>query len=77
MKLRQILQTQCGNNLPFLGPETPESLERVRFAALDLSAGRMDKLRDAVALANKDRRDLLVGAGFGESVDAHKHWKPT
>ena len=68
--------THCGNNLSFLGTETPESLERVRFSALKLSAGRMNKLRDAVALANKDWRDLLVGAGVVESVDAHKHCKP-
>jgi hypothetical protein len=35
----------------------------------------MDKLADAVRLANKDWRDLLVAAGFAESVDAHKDWK--
>jgi len=51
-------------------------LERFRFAALKLSRGRMDKLADAVRLANKDWRDLLVAAGFADSVDAHKDWKP-
>jgi len=35
----------------------------------------MDKLREAVKLANTDWRDLLVAAGFADSVDAHKHWK--
>ena len=48
-----ILQNQCGNNLPFLGKETPEGLERFRFAALKLSRGRINKLADAVRLANK------------------------
>jgi len=40
------------------------------------SRERMDKLADAIRLANKDWRDLLVAAGFAESVDAHKDWKP-
>lgn len=71
-----ILQNQCGNDLPFLGKETPEGLERFRFAALKLSRGSVDKLRDAVRLANTDWRDLLVAAGFADSVDAHKHWNP-
>lgn len=71
-----ILQNQCGNNLPFLGNETPEGLERFRFAALKLSRGRMDKLLDAVRLANTDWRDLLVAAGFADSADAHKDWNP-
>ncbi|HEV2398590.1 MAG TPA: hypothetical protein VGS27_16720 [Candidatus Sulfotelmatobacter sp.] len=69
-----LLQNQCGNNLPFLGTETPEGLERFRFAVLKLSQGRMDKLRDAVKLANTDWRDLLVAAGFADSADSHKHW---
>ncbi|HKT88342.1 MAG TPA: hypothetical protein VJQ59_07895 [Candidatus Sulfotelmatobacter sp.] len=70
-----ILQNQCGNNLPFLGNKTPEELERFRFAALKLSQGRLDKLRDAVRLANTDWRDLLVAAGFADSADAYKQWK--
>jgi hypothetical protein len=34
----------------------------------------MEKLGAAVKLANADWRDLLVAAGFADSVDAHKHW---
>ena len=34
----------------------------------------MEKLRAAVKLDNADWRDLLVAAGFADSVDAHKHW---
>ena len=71
-----ILQHQCGNNLPFLGKETPEGLERFRFAALKLSRGKMDKLLDAVKVANTDWRDLLVAAGFADSAESHKDWKP-
>ena len=35
----------------------------------------MDKLYDAIALAQTDWRDLLVAAGFGDDVQAHKDWK--
>ena len=70
----RILETECGNNLPFLETKTPDELERVRFAALKLSEGNMEKLHRAVKLAKTDWRDLLVAAGFADSVHAHKHW---
>ena len=70
----KLLQTKCGNNLPFLERETPYGLERVRFAPLTLSQGSMEKLRAAVKLANADWRDLLVAAGFADAADVHKHW---
>ena len=70
----RILETECGNNLPFLETETPDGLKRVRFAALKLSEGNMEKLHRAVKLAKTDWRDLLVAAGFADSVHAHKHW---
>jgi hypothetical protein len=73
-EVAKLLQTECGNNLPFLERETPHGLERVRFAALKLSEGSMEKLGAAVKLANADWRDLLVAAGSADSVDAHKHW---
>jgi len=69
-----ILETECGNNLPFLERETPYGLERFRFAALKLNDGKMEKLVEAVTLAKSDWRDLLVAAGFADSVEAHKHW---
>ena len=52
------------------------ALERLQFAALKLSEGNLDKLDRAVALANRDWRDLLMAAGFGEDVDAHKSGTP-
>ena len=69
-----ILETECGNNLPFLERETAYGLERFRFAALKLSDGKMEKLVGAVKLAKSDWRDLLVAAGFAHSVEAHKQW---
>ena len=75
-EVAKLLETECGNNLPFWGKETPVRLERVRFAALQLSEGSMEKLRAAIRLANTDWRDLLVAAGFADSLDAHQHWTP-
>jgi hypothetical protein len=73
----RLLVEECGANLPILGASgTPESLERVRFAALRLSGGRIDRLRDAVALAKTDWRDLLVAAGFADDIRAHEAWQP-
>jgi hypothetical protein len=72
----ELLDRECGNNLPFLQNESAEGLERFRFAALKLSEGNLEKLRSAIELAKKDWRDLLVAAGFAHSVDAHKSWSP-
>ena len=72
----RILESDCGNNLPFLQHESAEGLERFRFAALKLSDGNLEKLRSAIELAKSDWRDLLVAAGFANSVDAHKSWNP-
>jgi hypothetical protein len=48
------------------------ALERFQFAALKLSDGNLDKLNRAVDLANRDWRDLLMAAGFGERIEQRK-----
>ena len=73
---RQILRDECGNNLPFCQNSDSVQMERVRFAALKLSEGNKDKLLGAVHLAQQDWRDLLIAAGFGYDVEAHKSWVP-
>lgn len=55
--------------LTYKGPE------RLQFAALKYSDGRLDYLDNAVKLGNLDFRDLLMAVGFGE-VDAHLRWRP-
>lgn len=72
----ELLSRECGANLPFCEDATPESSERIRFAVLKLSGGAMDELRRAIETAKQDWRDVLVAAGFGESVQAHKKWEP-
>jgi len=70
------LTEECGRNLPFCENSTPQSLERIRFAALKLSAGDLMGLLEAIELAKADWRDLLMAAGFGEDVRAHEFWIP-
>lgn len=71
---RRLLTDQCGTNLPLSGDITPASLERVRFAALKVSDGQIEKLKKAIELAKADWRDLLVDAGFAHDPQAHKTW---
>src|ERR1700681_4419109 len=69
-----LLMNECGSNLPFCENEGPLELERLRFAALKLSKGNLDRLLEAIELAKRDWRDLLMAAGFGEDVNAHERW---
>lgn len=72
----QLLARECADNLPLVGNPTPQGLERFRFAALRLSDGALPRLRDAIALAKTDWRDLLIAADFADDVHAHRTWKP-
>jgi hypothetical protein len=72
--VEQLLVDECGGNLPLYRPATPEGLERVRFAVLKISNGDQDKLLEAVLLAKRDWRDVLVWAGFANDLDAHTQW---
>ena len=72
----EILINECGCNLPFCENHGPLELERLRFAALKLSGGRLDHLRQAVRLAKQDWQDLLMAADFATNVQAHKSWMP-
>ncbi len=70
----ELLENDCGDNLPFSQNATPKSKERIRFAAVKVSEGQTSKLVDAVYLAQVDWRDLLVAAGFANDVNAHREW---
>lgn len=71
----QLLEYECGNNLPFCENSDKEDLERIRFAVLKMSKGDIDKLRRVIKLAQEDWRDVLMGAGFENSVTAHQDWE--
>ena len=72
-----MLRSECGNNLPSLEHASAEGLQRIQIAALKVSVGDLEKLREAVRLAQVDWRDLLVAAGFEHDVEAHLKWLPT
>lgn len=72
----RLLVNECGNNLPYCRDSNSYDLERIRYAAMKLSEGNLDRLRGAIELAKTDWRDLLMGAGFGEDITAHRRWWP-
>ena len=71
--IRDVLVTQCGENIPFCERGTPESMERIRFAVLRLTTEKGDFGR-WVKLAYIDWRDLFMSAGFGHDLDSHQQW---
>ncbi len=73
--VKQMLLTQCGDNLPLVDSTRVELAERIRFAVLKLSEGRVAELEQQIALAAIDWRDTLVAAEFGD-LTAHKFWTP-
>ncbi len=68
------LAEECGQNLPFCENSTPESLERIRFAVLKISNGDWTKFGQALDLAKRDWRDVLMWAEFANDLDAHQKW---
>jgi len=70
----RLLEEECGDNLPFC-ENSAKALERVRFAVLKISEGDLNRLREAIKVAQQDWRDTLMGAGFGYSVTAHEQWE--
>ena len=53
---------------------TLESYERFCFAVLKLGKTSKEKFTQAIELGKCDYRDLLVAAGFGNSVTIHNDW---
>jgi len=74
--VRAVLSDECGNNLPLCETWNEVQLDRIRFAVLKLSRGKLDQFDRALALAKIDWRDLLVAANFAEDVKAHVSWLP-
>ena len=72
----EILKSECADNIPFCENHDRWKMERIRFSVLKLSEGRIDKLIQAIGLAELDWRDLFMSAGFGHDPEAHKKWKP-
>jgi hypothetical protein len=70
----QLLR-HCTDNPLLIADVTRQGSDRILFAMIRLSGGRLDRLGDAISLFRRDWRDLLCAAGF-EEVDAHLAWRP-
>jgi len=73
--VRSLLLEECTGELPLVKPESyPQGFERIHLAILKISAGDVNKLTEAVALARRDWRDVLMWAEFANDLDAHRKW---
>ncbi len=70
----RMLEVQCARNLSSCENADAKSLERLRFAALKVSRGELERLSHAMHEAEMDWRDLLMAADFGLDVNAHRVW---
>ncbi len=68
--VRTILLEQCGTNIPGW---RSEGLERLHFAVLKLSKGKVAGVQQGVDAAKQDFRDVLMWAGFGGPC-VHSRW---
>ncbi len=70
---RRMLEYECGAGIERWGDD-PSAYDRLRFAAMKASFGRIEGLRRAIALAQTDWRDLFMEAGFGHDAREHERW---
>ncbi|MFV2057949.1 MAG: hypothetical protein ACC707_15905 [Thiohalomonadales bacterium] len=69
------LQDYCEYLLEFFSEDSqPETYERFCLAILKIAKSSNEKLNEAVELGKTDYRDLLVSAGFGNSITIHNDW---
>ena len=70
-----LLQSFCENIAEYIFDKTsPESYERFCLAILKISKTSKEKFLDTIELAESDYRDLLVVAGFANSITIHNDW---
>lgn len=71
---RRMLEFSCGSAVESGWGREPAAYDRVRFAAMQFSYGRIEGLVYAITLAQTDWRDLLVQAGFADDATEHTRW---
>ena len=72
----EILDADCGSNLPLIERQGESGIERMQCAALKMSAGSLQRLQEAIKQAQVDWRDVLVATGFANNATAHLEWTP-
>ena len=75
-QVAELLDRDCGAGLPLMGVGKEDEVERVQLAVLKCGKGTLEGTLNAVVLAQKDWRDVLVAAGFGGDAAAHLGWDP-
>jgi len=75
-EVERLLAEECGDKLPLYKVKAPEGYDRIRFAVLKLSRGKLDQLQKQIRSARRDWRDVLVSAGFANDPVEHKNWYP-
>jgi hypothetical protein len=69
-----LLERECGDQVPFSADLKPADMERIRFAVIKLSKGHIREMPQWIKLARTDWRDLFMAADFGYHIDAHRKW---
>ena len=64
----RMLIESCGGGTLASARDDARALERIRYAALKVSGGSLERLRKAVELASTDWRHLLVEADFAATA---------
>jgi hypothetical protein len=72
----QQLLEECTDNPRLLRDVMRQGADRILFAMIRLSDGDLGRLQDAIALFQRDWRDLLMASDFGHSIHAHETWRP-
>lgn len=75
-KVESLLLEFCTNKVPGCVDWSQDNLERIWISALKLSNGNVNKLLDAIQLANTHYKDLFMSAGFASDSQAHSLWHP-
>lgn len=74
LEVCDILENECGTEALYCDGWSPTQMERIRFSVLKLVKENTMILDSAIELAQKDWRDLLMTAGFGNELNAHERW---
>ena len=72
--VEDLLVSDVSENVPWHHDDSPEGMERIRFAIIKLTLCNELNLPMAVDQAKRDWRDLLVMAGFADDINEHLDW---
>lgn len=73
-RVETTLMIDCGPAQVHSRDFDGEAMERIWLATLKLSDESITAFENAVLLAQIDWRDVLLGAGFGNDLDAYIKW---